>query len=114
MPPDAQTEYERQCQTRGSEAVRRHSTSSLRALAQERYVALLPGCTAGGRFHGAALWCFAGKDLVWALESALKSMGHDTPPVFLERIMTGIEDSMDDVWTWVPEWSALRATVLAT
>lgn len=108
LPPDAQAEYERECRARATEPEMRHTRDSLLTLAIERFEALVPACQPGGACAQDGLSCFAGKDLAWAMEEALHSLGYSSPTLLLEKVMVAIEDSREDVWTWLPEWSALR------
>lgn len=55
------------------------------------------------------LHTFAGKDLLYALDSALGQLGHGNSTVFCERTLQGIQNSPDDIGDWLPEWKALQA-----
>ncbi len=69
---------------------------------------ILPTCRPGGVRFQNVLTFFAGKDLLYGMESYLTHIGMGSPMVFRERVIRGIEQSADDVWTWLPEWHQLR------
>ncbi|HLO84216.1 MAG TPA: DUF4435 domain-containing protein [Nostocaceae cyanobacterium] len=79
-----------------------------------RFEELIPLFKDGVYFEN-YLTFFAGKDLLCAMKDDLKKFGFqptarglNSPiPVFLERIITRITPA-EDVWTWLPEWQALR------
>lgn len=56
---------------------------------------------------------YSGKDLVCALGPALAQMGLGEPGKVRERILGGIERSLDPVWEWLPEWRELRRLLQA-
>ncbi len=74
---------------------------------------LLPTCCPNGsRFQQQNyLTFFAGKDLLYGMREQLSSFGFESPLVFRQRILKGIEDSAEDVWTWLPEWLRLRELI---
>jgi hypothetical protein len=74
---------------------------------------LLPACCLGGiRFQNQNfLTFFAGTDLLYGMRNALRIFGFDSPVVFRERILKGIEESDEEVWTWLPEWQQLRELI---
>ncbi|MCL1471127.1 hypothetical protein [Argonema antarcticum] len=74
---------------------------------------LLPTCCPGGsRFQNQNfLQRFAGKDLLYGMQDALRRFGFESPVLFRERVLKGIEDSGEDVWTWLPEWQRLRELI---
>lgn len=74
---------------------------------------LLPACCLGGiRFQNQNfLTFFAGTDLLYGMRNALRIFGFDSPVVFRERILKGIEESDEEVWTWLPEWQRLRELI---
>jgi len=74
---------------------------------------LLVLCRPGGLRHQHFLTFFAGKDLLLAMSSGLAEMGFESPKQFRERVIKGMEESLDDVWTWLPEWNQLRAMIVA-
>jgi hypothetical protein len=76
-----------------------------------RYEALLPEFAAGGVRRRDFLWTFGGKDLLHVMEAGLVRFGFRNPKAFREKVLLGIETTEDDIATWVPEWSALRAAV---
>ncbi|HAG83558.1 MAG TPA: hypothetical protein DCL61_21010 [Cyanobacteria bacterium UBA12227] len=82
----------------------------------EEFERLLPTCTPGGsRFQNQNyLTFFAGKDLLYGMRSELSGFGFETPAVFIERILKGIEETAEDVWTWLPEWQQLRELITLT
>lgn len=55
------------------------------------------------------LQAFSGKDLLWAMDEGLKSLGGAIN--FRERVLVGIEESCEDIGTWLPEWQALRQII---
>jgi len=72
------------------------------------YQIYLNECLSGGSRSNAFLSTFAGKDIVWALEPWLSSNGFSGPEAFIERIVVGIERSIDDISSWLPEWARLK------
>lgn len=74
---------------------------------------MLPSCRlGGGRFNNQNyLTFFAGKDLLCGMQEALTDFGLGKPSDFRERILVGISNSPEDVWTWLPEWQRLRELV---
>jgi hypothetical protein len=72
---------------------------------------LLPVCRIGGVRFQSFLTFFSGKDLLCGMKSALTGWGLGDPFVFRERIVKGIEFSIEDVSSWIPEWSQLRQLV---
>jgi hypothetical protein len=76
----------------------------------EEFERLLPTCCPGGsRFvNQNYMTFFAGKDLLYGMRDELSRFGFDTPVVFRERILKGIEETAEDIWTWLPEWQRLR------
>jgi hypothetical protein len=73
----------------------------------QRFDQLVPACHPGGQRFQHFLTFFAGKDLLFALEEALRAFGLGTPFEFRERVLKGLEES-EDPWTWLPEWAQLR------
>ncbi len=65
-------------------------------------------CRPGGYRFQHFLTYFSGKDLLFGMETTLASFGFTSPFEFRERILKGIENSAEDVWTWLPEWTRLR------
>jgi hypothetical protein len=75
----------------------------------ETYQTLLPEFDRGGIRRQYFLHTFSGKDLLWAMDDALKSLGGAIN--FRERVLVGIEESSEDIGTWLPEWQALRQII---
>lgn len=75
---------------------------------------LLMECSPGGPRLGEFLTYFAGKDLLWAIDEPLQELGIPSCGVLRERILLGIEQALDPVETWVPEWGVLRNAVVST
>jgi hypothetical protein len=84
--------------------------SSPRRNPSEEFERLLTTCKTGGnRFQNQNfLTFFAGKDLLYGMRSELSRFGFESPVVFRDRILKGIEETAEDVWTWLPEWNSLR------
>ncbi|MCC3527164.1 MAG: hypothetical protein JGK21_02900 [Microcoleus sp. PH2017_22_RUC_O_B] len=72
---------------------------------------LLSICRVGGCRFQNFLTFFSGKDLLCGMRSALIDWGLGEPFVFRERIVKGIENSTENVSSWVPEWDQLRQIV---
>ncbi len=87
--------------------------SSPRLNSLDEFDRLLPTCCPGGsRFQQQNyLTFFAGKDLLYGMREQLSSFGFESPLMFRQRILKGIEDSAEDVWTWLPEWLRLRELI---
>jgi hypothetical protein len=67
----------------------------------------------GSRFQNQNFFTFfAGKDLLYGMRSELSRFGFESPVVFRDRILKGIEETSEDVWTWLPEWQRLRELLL--
>lgn len=77
------------------------------------YDRLLVACRVGGVRYQNFLTFFAGKDLLLGMQTALTRSGLGTARQFRERIIKGIEESSEEVWTWLPEWTQLRKLVRA-
>ncbi len=79
----------------------------------DEFERLLPTCCPGGsRFQNQSyITFFAGKDLLYGMREQLSGFGFESPVVFCERILKGIEESTEDVWTWLPEWQRLRELI---
>ena len=71
---------------------------------------MLPSCKTGGsRFQNQNfLTFFAGKDLLYGMRQELSRFGFESPVIFRDTILKGIEETADDVWSWLPEWDCLR------
>ena len=86
-----------------------------------KFEELLPSFSPGGFRFENYLTFFAGKDLLWMMQSKLTEFefeptapGVQSPiPVFLERIVSRIERS-EEVWTWLSEWKILRELIINT
>ncbi len=76
----------------------------------EEFERLLPTCKPGGsRFQNQNYKTFfAGKDLLYGMREELSRFGFESPVVFRDSILKGIEETVEDVWTWLPEWNSLR------
>ena len=68
----------------------------------EKFEIYLSQCRPHGERFQNFLTFFSGKDLLWSMESSLKSLGFASPNEFRERILKGLENSLDSVWTWLP------------
>lgn len=68
-------------------------------------------CNPGGCRFKYFMTFFAGKDLLYGMRDKLKKFGFDTPRKFCEKILRGMENSSEDVWKWLPEWSELHEIV---
>lgn len=104
---------ERDCRDNISDIVSQHSNLHLirEQDVLERFDALLPTCRLGGRRFQHFMTFFAGKDLLFGMETALANFGFASPFIFRESVLKGIEKSSEDVWTWLPEWQHLRDLV---
>ena len=69
---------------------------------------LLSSCRVGGCRFKDYLTFFSGKDLLYAMKTALADFSLGEPSAFRERVVKGIENSTENVWTWLPEWNQLR------
>jgi len=79
----------------------------------EEFERLLPTCQYGGcRFENQNfLTFFAGKDLLYGMREELPGFGFQSPVIFRDSIIKGIEETVEDVWTWLPEWQRLRELI---
>ena len=79
----------------------------------EEFERLLPTCQSGGsRFENQNfLTFFAGKDLLYGMREELSRFGFESPVIFRDSIIKGIEETVEDVWTWLPEWQRLRELI---
>lgn len=78
-----------------------------------RFTELLPEFAVDGVRRRDFLWTFAGKDLLVALESGLQGYGFASVRAFREYVLLGIESTLEDIATWLPEWAALRSCIEA-
>jgi len=70
-----------------------------------------PECETGGARFSHFLTSFSGKDLLHAMSLDLQAFGFESPAVFLERVLRGIDNTSDDVALWLEEWTALRQEI---
>ncbi len=75
---------------------------------RKRWSALLPACRPEGERWRDFLYAFAGKDLLWAMHDDLGQRGFGGAAVFRERVLVALQQTSDDVGTWLPEWRALQ------
>ncbi len=73
-------------------------------------------CNPGGRRFENFLVFFSGKDILYGMRDFLEdflslSRTNRLVLIFLERILKRIEETTEDVWTWIPEWKQLRNIV---
>jgi hypothetical protein len=61
-------------------------------------------------YHEPLLY-FSGKDIVCAMREPLQQVGFPSPGAFREKVLKLIEASPGDIWTWLPEWNALRSAI---
>jgi hypothetical protein len=72
---------------------------------------LRPEFAVGGARYDHYLAAFAGKDILWAMDADLRSFGFEGVLPFLEKVLVGIQNSLDDLGEWLPEWKALQEAV---
>jgi hypothetical protein len=71
-----------------------------------------PTCKSGIRYQH-YLTFFAGKDLLVMLNEPIKQLNlASSCRTFSEKILSAIESSSDDIWTWLPEWQNLREQII--
>jgi len=75
----------------------------------ETYQNLLNEFDMGGIRRQYFLHTFSGKDLLWAMDDGLQSLGGAKK--FMERVLVAIEESRDEIGTWLPEWQALQQII---
>ncbi|MDM8550559.1 hypothetical protein QUF72_10790 [Desulfobacterales bacterium HSG2] len=83
---------------------------------REKFEQLCRECDTGGERFQNFLTFFSGKDLLYGMRDSLKkvlSLPATKPlvKIFLERILKGLEETEEDVWTWIPEWEQLRELI---
>lgn len=105
--PDALDEPS--CRTELERTLREHESSL--ASGSQRFESLLGECSPNGSRFAGFLSYFAGKDLMWAIDQPLRQLGFNGCGVLRERILLGIEATLDSAETWLPEWRALREAV---
>jgi hypothetical protein len=76
---------------------------------ENTFQALLPACQPGGDRYRDFLHAFAGKDLLWAMDGALHDFGGAA--VFLEKVLTGISGTAEDISEWLHEWRSLQQAI---
>ncbi len=76
-----------------------------------RFDALIPTCEPGGDRGALPLVYFSGEDLLAAMQPSLGKLKLEKGNALIEEVATRINESQDDVWTWLPEWQALRRIV---
>jgi hypothetical protein len=72
---------------------------------------LLPTCRRGGFRFQNYLTFFAGKDLLCGMQTALAQFNLGSPFEFRERVIKGIENSLEEVGMWLPEWQRFRESI---
>ena len=70
-------------------------------------------CETGGARFSHFLTSFAGKDLIYAMSADLPALGFSSPAVFLEKVLRGVDNAIDDVALWLEEWAELRQSLAA-
>jgi len=65
----------------------------------------------GGSRYSHFLCTFAGKDLLCSMAEGLPAIGFPSAAVFLEKVLVGIDNTVEDVGDWLDEWAALRDLV---
>jgi len=101
------------CEAGIQQAVSDHNagqTVALQTVATE-FRSRCPECAVGGQRFSTYLVAFAGKDLLHAMSEDLRAMGFASPAVFIEKVLQGLENTPDDVASWLAEWTALRQAV---
>ncbi|MCU0288930.1 MAG: hypothetical protein MUF15_21360 [Acidobacteria bacterium] len=68
-------------------------------------------CLEGGQRFNNFLQAFSGKDLLWAMNDWLSNNGFIGSLAFREKIVSGIQQSTEDISTWLPEWEKLRTVI---
>ena len=112
--PDQRGEAD--CRKAISEVVKQYVQNQIvpESIVLQEFDMLLTSCRPGGKRHKHFITFFSGKDLLCGMDGALASLGFKSPFEFRERILKGIEDSSEDVWTWLSEWTQLRRLVMAS
>lgn len=73
---------------------------------------LKPEFTEGGRRREDFLWTYDGKDILVHMDQELRSLRYDGYGAFTARIVKSIEESDEDIGTWLTEWGILRERIL--
>lgn len=107
--PDDRSEAD--CRSGIQDIVRQLSEMMKEGDVLNRFDELLPFCRPEGRRFQYFLTFFSGKDLLCGMEQPLIRFGFQSPFSFRESILKGIENSPEDVWTWLPEWQRLREQI---
>ncbi|MBF0179660.1 MAG: hypothetical protein HQM03_06505 [Magnetococcales bacterium] len=71
----------------------------------------LPECRPQGIRYQYYLYTFAGKDLFWAMDEWFRANGLRGAREFREKILLGIQNTTEDIATWVPEWEQLHRLI---
>lgn len=79
------------------------------AVHEERYEFLKEQCLPGGVRYCNFLSAFSGKDLLWAMDEWFKTKKIQGAGGFREGVLKGIQQSPDEVYKWLPEWTKLEA-----
>jgi len=69
---------------------------------EQSFDALMAECGPGGLRLAGFLTYFAGKDLMWAINEPLQQLGLGGCGMLRERILLGMEQTLDSVETWIP------------
>jgi hypothetical protein len=64
-------------------------------------------CSFGKPRYNDYLYAFSGKDILWAMEEWFSKTGFQNNIAFQETILTGIENSHENIATWCNEWQNL-------
>lgn len=113
LPKAAQETYEAEATAGAWTPLGEFTSDALMDLALQRYGRLITLCESFAAHQGGGIDVFSGKDLLLAMTSDLQGMKYSSPTIFMEAVIVGIEDSAEEVWTWLPEWTALRDVVRA-
>lgn len=71
------------------------------------YKNYIPEFIKNGTRHKEYLYAFAGKDLFWAMEVWFKQNNFHGAWAFREKVLIGIQQTTEDISSWVPEWEKL-------
>lgn len=75
------------------------------------FASLLPEFTDKGVRNRYYLHAFAGKDIFWAMDQWLEKHGFGGASAFKEKILTGIQNTCEDISIWLPEWAKFKEMV---